>query len=176
VNAAASADPGPDPSPVEASPPSGNGNTARLREFLGEVNALAVAIKRAEARMRPAGELSAGGRVLLEVLAGNGERTVPQLARIRSTSRQNIQVLVNRLLRDGYVEVRTNPAHKRSDLVHLTPKGEALLAQGPPQDEDLLGTLSARLSESDLTDGIRLLHAVRGLLFQADLPLSIIRK
>jgi DNA-binding MarR family transcriptional regulator len=50
--------------------------------------------------------------------------TVPQLARLRGTSRQNIQVLVNSLLRDTWITTRHNPAHRSSDFLVLTDKAQ----------------------------------------------------
>ena len=51
-----------------------------------------------QARQTHRGEqLSPSGRILLQSLHLNGPQTVPSLAHVRSTSRQNIQVLVDRL-------------------------------------------------------------------------------
>lgn len=62
-------------------------------------------------------------RAVLESLATHGAQTVPALARARPVARQHIQVLVNDLAEWGLVETRSNPAHKRSPLVALTPLG-----------------------------------------------------
>lgn len=73
------------------------------------------------------GALPAAALRVLECLLGHGPLTVPQVARNRQTSRQNIQVIVNGLARDGWVVVAPNPAHKRSPLISLTDKGQVLL-------------------------------------------------
>ena len=65
------------------------------------------------------GEMSGGLRGILRRLNKLGEQTVPQMARERSVSRQNVQMLVNQLAEDGYVEFVENPAHKRSPFVRL---------------------------------------------------------
>jgi DNA-binding MarR family transcriptional regulator len=66
---------------------------------------------------------------LLRSLKLEGAQTVPQLARSRSVSRQHIQKLANEMLQDGVIELVDNPAHKRSKLLHLTPKGEIILQE-----------------------------------------------
>jgi len=53
--------------------------------------------------------------------------TVPQVARRLGVSRQHILRLTNELVDEGLVELRPNPDHKTSPLVHLTPAGEATL-------------------------------------------------
>ena len=62
------------------------------------------------------GEMSGGLRGMLRCLRRDGPQSVPQLARSRDVSRQHIQMLVNRLEEEGYVELVENPAHKRSQI------------------------------------------------------------
>jgi DNA-binding MarR family transcriptional regulator len=75
---------------------------------------------------RRAGFVSARGGVwgLLRSLRLEGPQTVPALARSRPVSRQHIQTLADAMVADGLVAYRPNPAHKRSQLVTLTAKGE----------------------------------------------------
>lgn len=54
-------------------------------------------------------------------------RTVPEIAALRSVSRQYVQRAVNRLASDGLVELLENPSHKRSKLVQPTALGKQLL-------------------------------------------------
>ncbi|MBL8192014.1 MAG: MarR family transcriptional regulator, partial [Acidobacteria bacterium] len=49
------------------------------------------------------GEMSGGLRSILRQLNKLGQQTVPQMARDRSVSRQNVQMLVNQLAENGYV-------------------------------------------------------------------------
>jgi DNA-binding MarR family transcriptional regulator len=71
--------------------------------------------------------LHSGERSILLVLEESGPCTVPQIARARSTSRQNVQVIINRLAAEGRVELRGNPSHKRSKLAALTVRGKEWL-------------------------------------------------
>src|SRR5262245_52173951 len=63
-------------------------------------------------------------RSILRSLAHQGPQTVPYLARTRNVSRQHIQVQVNQLASDGYVEFVDNPAHQRSRLVQISLSGK----------------------------------------------------
>lgn len=66
---------------------------------------------------------------VLRSLKLEGDQTVPQLARSRPVSRQHIQKLANTMIADGVIELVGNPAHKRSKLLQLTPKGEAVFQE-----------------------------------------------
>src|SRR5262247_4531121 len=57
-------------------------------------------------------------------LALLGPLTVPQIARMRPTSRQRMQRLADELTAEGLVKFIDNPKHRRSKLVQLTPKGD----------------------------------------------------
>jgi DNA-binding MarR family transcriptional regulator len=59
----------------------------------------------------------------LRSLAIHGSLTVPQIARMRPTSRQRMQRLANELAEEGLIEFVENPKHQRSKLVALTPLG-----------------------------------------------------
>ena len=74
------------------------------------------------------GVVTGGGAGLwgvLNTLATEGPRTVPQIARSRPVARQHIQKLANELAARGLVAFVENPAHRRSKLLRLTPDGEA---------------------------------------------------
>ncbi len=80
---------------------------------------------------------------VLRLLKVNGPQTVPQLARYRYVPRQSVQKLANEMLNDGVIEFLNNPAHKRSKLLRLTPKGEAVFAEM----SDRIATLAETLAE-----------------------------
>src|SRR2546423_8021593 len=91
----------------------------RLEALLVEVNGLANRLKATD----PSVAIPSASRAALQVLQRCGPQTVPQIARARFSSRQNIQILVNRLQQEGLVELVGNPEHKRSGLVRLTSRG-----------------------------------------------------
>lgn len=79
---------------------------------------------------------------MLRSLKLEGPQTVPQIARSRPVPRQSIQKLANEMLEDGLIEIEDNPAHRRSKLLRLTPKGEATfqeLTQHTAQEAENLG-------------------------------------
>ena len=109
-------------------------------------------------------ELSRACRGILRDLYRLGPRTVPQLARGRPVSRQNVLVLVNRLIAEGLAESIRNPEHKRSYLVRLTPRGKALLEQMWSNETALLNSLDLDLSRGDLQVATNVLHRLREAL------------
>jgi DNA-binding MarR family transcriptional regulator len=100
----------------------------------------------------------------MDIIDRFGAITVPQISRERSTSRQNIQILIDRLEAEGRVELLENPAHKRSALVRLTQKGRVSLREEAGARNDLLSELGSRLSESEVREAISALSKVRGAL------------
>jgi DNA-binding MarR family transcriptional regulator len=109
-------------------------------------------------------ELSRACRGILRDLYRLGPRTVPQLARGRPVSRQNVLMLVNRLIADGLAESIRNPEHKRSYLVRLTPRGKELLEEMWSQETALLNSLDLNLSDEDLRAAASVLRRLRQAL------------
>ena len=99
------------------------------------------------------------GTTLLQSLQTFGPQTVPQLARNRNTSRQSVQMSINRLARAGAVEWVSNPAHKRSDFVQLTEKGRTELTTFLAGEGRGL-----QISEKDARWCLELLRQVREML------------
>ncbi len=110
------------------------------------------------------GELSAGLRGVLFGLAQRGPQTVPQMARMRPTSRQHIQVLVNRLLEMGLVRLEENPEHRRSRLVRLTSEGERAVALMQEREERMLELADIPLGAAEIAAAAATLGEVRAAL------------
>jgi len=120
---------------------------------------------RRKARQTHRGEkLSASGRILMQTLHLNGPQTVPTLAHTRSTSRQNIQALTDRLEALGHVEFMVNPSHARSYLVRLTARGEAMLQHANAREGTALGALLPHTSEEEIRGAAELLRKLRLLI------------
>lgn len=68
-------------------------------------------------------------RAVLELLLDGGPQTVPDLGRELLVSRQGVQKVVDDGVRLGHLALRDNPAHARSRLVTVTPRGERVFAQ-----------------------------------------------
>lgn len=113
------------------------------------------------------GEMTAAKRGVLRGLDRVGPQTVPQMARARPVSRQFIQTLVNQLAEQGHVEFIDNPAHKRSRLVRLTPRGKELLEAMYRREAKALGQLEIGIPDENLRAAAAVLRAVREL-FQSE--------
>jgi DNA-binding MarR family transcriptional regulator len=132
----------------------------RLEVLLVEVNGLANRLKSTD----PMATLPSASRAALQLLQRHGAQTVPQLARARFSSRQNIQILINRLQQDGLVEFVTNPDHKRSALVRLTTRGQAIIAEAGKEAAELTTKLLPAFSQSELSSAADVLSRLRSLL------------
>jgi DNA-binding MarR family transcriptional regulator len=83
-------------------------------------------------------------------LALFGPLTVPQIARMRPTSRQRMQRLADELAADGLVRFIDNPKHKRSKLVQLTDQGDATYRELNARLRVMASTLAGDLSEAEI--------------------------
>ena|SRR5947209_10133751 len=135
-----------------------------LPALLAEVIALGIGLRRVSARRQNQGALAAGERSVLDILERFGPQTVPQMARLRCTSRQNIQILANRLLANGLVRLTSNPAHKRSVLVTLTNRGREMVAKSAQQESEYLRSLAAGVPNSKISMATEVLGEIRALL------------
>jgi len=133
---------------------------AEIEKITGEVRHLFQVLKAlADAVHRDAG-LNASTRAVMEALA-YGPRTVPDIARRKSVTRQHIQLLVDELAKSDLVELRANPAHLRSPLIALTRKGEALFAGVRKREAPLLDRLAAGLDARKAAVTAQTLAALR---------------
>lgn len=91
---------------------------------------------------------------VLRMLKVNGAQTVPQIARYRYVPRQSVQKLANEMLADGVIELVNNPAHKRSKLLRLTSKGEAVFAEMSDRIAAVSETLAAQGDADQLQNAV----------------------
>lgn len=110
--------------------------------------------------------LTLGMRAVLEFLRRRGEATVPDIARRRHVTRQHIQTLVNSLVEPGLVELRENPAHRRSPLVALTPAGERAIRRMQRKERRVFGRMAADVPDVEIEAATRTLRAVRNALVE----------
>lgn len=99
-------------------------------------------------------------RAVMECLAGGKEKSVPQMARERSVSRQHIQILTNALTEKALAGTKNNPDHKRSPLIHLTGDGEKLFRAMRLKERKALETMGGLASERDLKKTIDTLETL----------------
>jgi DNA-binding MarR family transcriptional regulator len=137
-------------------------------ELVDETRGLFHQLRRAAQQLHQGDELTAARRGVLQSLQRGGAMTVPQMARERPVSRQHIQVLVNDLLQEGLVELRDNPAHKRSRLVQLTAAGKDLIDTMLQREERAVAALGIDVSPDRLRDAVQVLRQVRQALALGD--------
>ena len=92
----------------------------------------------------------AGAFGFIRSLALLGPLTIPEIAKMRPTSRQRMQRLADELAADGLVEFIDNPKHRRSKLVRLTRKGHARYRELSARLLEMASTMGADLSEADI--------------------------
>jgi DNA-binding MarR family transcriptional regulator len=142
--------------PAEARP-----ELARLFE---EVVRFYLSLSHTAALMYRHGQLSGPRRTLLVMLSRTGPLTVAHIARARRESRQRVQPLVNALVRAGGLAYVPNPAHRRSPLVTLTPKGQKTVHYISELESTLRARLTLDVPARALTAAADVLRQVREAL------------
>lgn len=134
---------------------------AAFHELFGSTVALFHRLRVVVEEVHGRGKLSAARRGVLRTLALEVPRTVPQIARSRPVSRQYMQGIVDRLLKEGAVELLDNPAHRRSRLVALTGAGRRLVRAMERRETALLRDLPTGISARDVHRAAEVLDRVR---------------
>ncbi|HEY0000715.1 MAG TPA: MarR family winged helix-turn-helix transcriptional regulator, partial [Actinoplanes sp.] len=112
-----------------------------------------------EVTLAPFG-LTVGMRAVLEVLAELGPATAPAIGERLDLARQGVQRHVNDLVGLGYVEVRANPAHRRSVLIALTDAGAALFDRLRDEELRRLAPMAGECSPDEIAAAIKVLTAL----------------
>jgi DNA-binding MarR family transcriptional regulator len=108
--------------------------------------------------------MTAAMRGMLELILLGGAATVPDMARVRGVSRQQIQQQVDALLERGLLERQDNPAHKRSSIIALTDKGRALIQNMRAEELNALSRMQVGVSDNALLEAAQVLSAWRAAL------------
>lgn len=104
--------------------------------------------------------ITASQRAVLEALDQQEPRTVPQIAKDKSVTRQHIQTLVNELLDKELVEILENPSHQRSFLVQRTERGRKVFAEMRTREARLIAVMAKRIPAGDLEVTLRTLRRI----------------
>lgn len=104
--------------------------------------------------------LSAADRAVLEFLYPEGALSVPEIASRYQVSRQHVQVTVNTLLGDGFLETRANPRHKRSPLIALTYVGRELFEKVRKIEAEIVDALFVDIPSDDVECTRQTLEAI----------------
>ena len=142
-----------------------------LRDIFEEIHSLSAELKKLSISSDGNSAVLVATHSLLQTLVEHGPQTVPSIADVRKTSRQNIQVMADRLAQLGWVEFVPNPNHKKSELVRLTESGLAQFTASAKTETQMLKRLAARVSEQDLQEAQRLLRRLHLVIAEQDGPL-----
>ena len=93
--------------------------------------------------------ISAADRAVMEFLYPDERLSVPEIAERYQVSRQHVQITVNDLVKSGLLAKKTNPRHKRSQLIALTSRGRALFRRIKDRDTNTIREMFSQISESD---------------------------
>ena len=97
-------------------------------------------------------------RAVLEILHAHGSANVPELAIKLEIKRQYVQLMVNETLAAGLTVGRTNPRHKRSTMIALTPKGQSLIEEVVMREKRLVEQLGAEIDASDIETALQVVR------------------
>jgi DNA-binding MarR family transcriptional regulator len=114
----------------------------------------------------PLGLTSARWQILGAIVQADRPQPVAWLARDLGANRQNVQRIVNDLMKDGLVNFEPNPHHKRARLVVLTAKGRKTYEDALALYNPLVEALAEGLAPADIEAAQRVLSALRSRLEQ----------
>ena len=106
------------------------------------------------------GLTSARWQVLGAIALAERPLTVPQIARRMGLTRQSVHATVNRLVRDGFLELGPNADHRRSSLVGVTKQGSAKYEAIDARQVAWINRLSRGIARSDIETAVRVLDVL----------------
>jgi len=107
------------------------------------------------------GLTSARWQILGAIVTAERPQPVAWLARDLGANRQNVQRIINDLLKEGLVAFETNPHHRRAQLVVLTEKGRRAFDAAMRVQIPWINSLSDGLLVKDIKSAHRLIVALR---------------
>ncbi|MBF6567506.1 MAG: MarR family transcriptional regulator [Candidatus Binataceae bacterium] len=97
--------------------------------------------------------------------------TMAQIARRMGLTRQGVRQVVMRLIKDGMVELASNPDHLRSRLVGLTPAGRKLLRLADSRQAHWVNGLASQLDSKALVTAHQTMSELCAVLEWQNKPL-----
>jgi DNA-binding MarR family transcriptional regulator len=107
------------------------------------------------------GLTSARWQVLGAIALSSTAEPVARLARNMGLHRQGVQRIVNELAKEGLVEFRANPHHRRANLVVLTTRGREIYDQTNRLQAPWVNTLSEGIEADEIASATRTIHSLR---------------
>jgi DNA-binding MarR family transcriptional regulator len=111
-----------------------------------------------------------GGRwqVLGAIALAPAAEPVARLARNMGLTRQGVQRIVNEMRRQGLIELKPNPHHRRARLVTLTAKGRKAYGDAVDLQVPWANAIASGLKPAQIAAATRLLETLRRRLEQAE--------
>jgi DNA-binding MarR family transcriptional regulator len=100
----------------------------------------------------------------MEILSYAGSITVPEIGRVKSVSRQHIQLVVNTLLEMNLIKRQNNPNDKRTYLVSLTSLGRDTYDAIQIREMTELQTLCDEFDSEELRVATKMMQKLNKLL------------
>jgi DNA-binding MarR family transcriptional regulator len=97
-------------------------------------------------------------QVLGAVVLAERPITVPQIARRMGLTRQSVHATVDRLVRDGLLELAPNADHRRSALVRLTKRGVTTYEAIDARQVAWVNRLARGIARSEIDTAVRVLE------------------
>jgi DNA-binding MarR family transcriptional regulator len=132
--------------------------------LLEEVMGCAASLRRVGRMESASPGISLPQQVVLETIHRQPGLTVSQLARRRGTSRQSVQVLVDRLAEAGFLEYVANPDHRRSERLQLMESGRRALSASRRSQDIWMSGLQKEVTEDQVRACLELLQSIRAKL------------
>lgn len=107
------------------------------------------------------GLTSARWQVLGAIALSPTVETVARLARNMGLHRQGVQRIVNELEKEGLVEFRPNPHHRRANLVVLTARGREIYEEADRLQIPWVDALSKGIAADDIALATRVIQSLR---------------
>ncbi|MEV5953536.1 MarR family transcriptional regulator [Streptomyces sp. NPDC051987] len=132
---------------------------AQFEELARQLSAVG-AVKRDLGRILPP-ECPAGSATVLTLLGRHGSMRMSKLAELLAVDMSVTSRHVAHAAERGWIERSADPADKRSRILHLTPAGEATLADLSRRSTELLAERLGDWSDEEVDQLIRLMTRLR---------------
>jgi DNA-binding MarR family transcriptional regulator len=106
------------------------------------------------------GLTSSRWQVLGAIVLAERPLTVPQIARRMGLTRQSVHATVDRLVRDGLLELAPNADHRRSALVRLTRRGITTYEAIDARQVAWVNRLARGIARSEIDTAVRILEEI----------------
>ena len=107
------------------------------------------------------GLTSARWQILGAIAYSPTPEPVARLARNMGLHRQGVQRIVNELEKEGLVEFRPNPHHRRANLVVLTARGRKIYGEADRLQVPWVNALSEGIAADDIALATRVIQSLR---------------